>query len=98
MHTLLNYIDRTKDLRMSEKLFVSFVITFHTSSKAHSYRGATASTALSQGDVLRTADWALAKNFQKFYFGMVENVGGKSYIWESHGFTENNGPLILNGG
>ena len=40
--------------------------------KAHSYRSAATSAALSKGcslnDILKTADWSSAKNFYKFYF------------------------------
>ena len=40
--------------------------------KAHSYRSAATSAALSKGcslnDILKTADWSSAKNFFKFYF------------------------------
>lgn len=40
--------------------------------KAHSFRSAATSAALSQGcslnEILKTADWSSAKNFYKFYF------------------------------
>ena len=47
--------------------------------KAHSFRGASVSSAIRQGcslqQVLKTADWTSAKNFKKFYFrDLQENV------------------------
>lgn len=45
--------------------------------KAHSFRGASTSAAFLHGckmtDILKTADWTSAKNFQKFYLRKLDN-------------------------
>lgn len=90
--TLIAYIKRTKTVRKTSKLFISFV-TFHSVTtstlarwlktvlcsaginidyfKAHSFRGATASTAFNSGcsvkHIMSTANWSSAKTFFKFY-------------------------------
>ena len=55
---------------LKEVLFLSGINT--DTFKAHSYRSAATSAALSKGcslnDILKTADWSSAKNFYKFYF------------------------------
>jgi len=49
--------------------------------KAHSFRGASNSTALSAGvttaDILKAADWSLVETFQKFYLHSTNDSDGR---------------------
>lgn len=105
MHTLLHYIDRTKEHRLSSKIFISYItykaVTTSTIArwlkkvlelsgidteifKAHSFRGASASAALSGGcsvqSILKTADWSSEKNFKKFYCRHAVKSSQTSYV------------------
>ena len=97
VETLKHYIHRTKDLRKSSKLFISFRTLKAVTScsiarwlklvlsnaginvlkfKAHSYRSASSSAAkragISLNDILKTANWASAQKFKKFYCKDIE--------------------------
>lgn len=104
MHTLLCYIERTKHVRKSRQLLVSYCSFESVSTstvarwlkevlklsgvdisvfKAHSYRSAAVSAAYNKGcslkDILSSADWASASNFQKFYLREVEPSNNVSF-------------------